>query len=76
MASCWLVTRLTKHGAKRYRVEYRLGGRQAPTRYAGSFKTKREADERKRWISGELAAKRVPDLRFVAAEKAPTLADA
>jgi integrase len=41
---------------------YRLGGREAPTRYGGSFPTKREADERKRWISGELAARHVPEL--------------
>jgi integrase len=62
VASCWLVTRTTKHGERRYRVEYRLGGREAPTRYAGSFRTKREANLRKSWITGELAALRVPDL--------------
>jgi hypothetical protein len=28
-----------------------------------AFKTKREADERKRWIGGELAARRVPNLQ-------------
>jgi integrase len=53
---------------QRYRVEFRLDGREAPTRYDGSFKTKREADARRRWISGELAAKRIPDLSFVAVE--------
>jgi integrase len=68
MASVWITTRTTASGGKRYRCEFRLGGREAPTRYGGSFKTKREADERRRWISGELAAKRVPDLRFAAAE--------
>jgi integrase len=72
MASVWLVGhtardgefigRTTKDGAKRYRVEYRLGGRESPTRYGGQFKTKREALERKAWIAGELAARRVPDL--------------
>jgi hypothetical protein len=62
VASCWLVTRTTKHGERRYRVEYRLGGREAPTRYAGSFRTKLEANLRKSWITGELAALRVPDL--------------
>lgn len=55
VASCWLVTRSTKHGERRYRVEYRLGGREAPTRYAGSFRTKRDANLRKSWITGELA---------------------
>ena len=57
MASSWITSRTTAGGAKRYRVEWRAGGREAPTRYGGSFKTKREADERKRWISGELAAR-------------------
>ena len=77
MASVWLVTRTTGSGAKRFRVEYRLGGRQAPTRYGGSFKSKREADERKRWINGELAARRVPDLTSLETEsKSPTLTQA
>src|SRR4051794_32822847 len=64
MASCWNTKRKTKQGAQRYRVEYRAGGREAPTRYGGSFSTQREALERKSWISGELAARRVPDLRW------------
>jgi integrase len=76
MASAWLTTRTTANGAKRYRVEYRLGGREAATKYGGSFPTKREADERKRWISGELAAKRVPEIRFSEPERAPTLLEA
>ena len=62
VASTWTIRRAAKDGSPRYRVEFRLGGREAPTRYGGSFKTKREADERKRWIAGELAARRVPDL--------------
>jgi integrase len=62
VASAWITPRITSGGAKRYRVEFRLGGREAPTRYGGSFPTKREALERKAWIAGELAAKRVPDL--------------
>jgi integrase len=68
MASVWITPRTTAAGGKRYRREYRLGGREAPTQYGGSFKTRREADERKRWIAGELAAKRVPDLSFAGAE--------
>jgi hypothetical protein len=77
MASSWITTRTTKNGARRFRVEFRLGGREAPTRYGGSFKTKREADERRRWIDGELAARRVPDLRsFASAAAAPTVAEA
>jgi hypothetical protein len=73
MASAWLTTRTTGSGAKRFRVEFRLGGRVAPTRYGGSFKTKREADERKRWISGELAAKRVPEIHSAAESNAVTI---
>jgi len=73
MASTWITTRTTSSSARRFRVEYRLGGREAPTRYAGSFKTKREALERKAWIAGELAARRVPDLAWREAT-APTFA--
>jgi hypothetical protein len=73
MASAWITRRVTKDGATRYRVEFRVGGRESATRYGGSFKTKREADERKRWISGELAARRVPDLEFAGAVETITL---
>jgi integrase len=62
MASTWVRTRPTRAGQPRYRVEYRLGGRATPVRYGGSFKRKTDADQRKRWIMGELAARRVPDL--------------
>jgi integrase len=75
VASVWLVVRKTKDGSKRYRCEFRCGGREAPTQYGGSFKTRREAGERKRWVAGELAARRVPDLGSLeAATRAPTLA--
>ena len=75
MASCWIVTRPTKDGGRRYRVLYRLGGRETTPRYAGSFKTKAEALARRKWIDGEFAALRVPDIRILAAEpvRAPTL---
>jgi hypothetical protein len=77
MASSWVVRRETKSGTKRYRVEYRLGGRESATTYGGSFKTKREADERRRWIDGELAARRAPDLRSLEQERrVPVLAEA
>jgi integrase len=74
MASAWILTRLTKAGDKRYRVEFRCGGRESATRYGGSFKTRRLALERKAWIAGELAAKRVPNVRALAepAAVAPT----
>jgi integrase len=51
-------------GSKRYRVLYRLGGHEDSPRYGGSFKTRREAMIRKNWISGELAAVRVPNLKL------------
>jgi integrase len=73
VASSWIVKRTTSAGERRYRVEYRLGGREAPTCYGGSFKTLREANDRKRWIAGELAAKRAPDLAFVATATTLTL---
>jgi integrase len=66
MASVWLTTRTTRAGEKRYRCEFRTGGREAPILYAGSFLTRREALERKKWVAGELAARRVPDLCFAA----------
>jgi integrase len=69
MASVWIRTRTTKDGSKRYRVEYRFGGRESRIRYGGSFATKREATIRAGWIAGELAAQRVPDLG-VPAERA------
>ena len=77
MPSSWIVTRPTTGGDKRYRVEYRLGGRESATRYGGSFKTKREADERRRWIDGELAGRRLPELRSLEVGRAaPTLVQA
>ena len=68
-------TRRTKDGSKRYRVLYRLGGRESTERYGGSFVTRKLALTRKAWIIGELAAQRVPDLRLLAQEAptAPTL---
>jgi hypothetical protein len=78
MPSSWIVSRQTRAGGRRYRVEYRLGGRESATRYGGFFKTSREAKERKAWIAGELAARRVPDLRSleVGRQQAPTVAEA
>jgi integrase len=78
MASVWIRARPTPAGVKRYRVEYRLGGRESRVRYGGSFKTMREALARKQWIAGELAGLRVPDLRVLTAEpeRAPTLEQA
>jgi integrase len=75
--SVWIEKRRTASGGVRYRVEYRLGGRGTRSHYAGSFATRREADARRKWVGGELAALRVPDLTLVAPEQvsSPTLAE-
>jgi hypothetical protein len=61
MASTWIIKRPRKSGFS-VRVMYRLGGHETAPRYAGAFSTKREAQIRKAWVAGELAAMRVPDL--------------
>jgi integrase len=80
MPSVWVHRRAAGDGKTRYRVEYRLGGRQTKARYAGTFKTLREAKGRKAWVAGELAAMRVPDLSVLTAgattPSSPTLAEA
>lgn len=77
MASVWIRTRPTKDDGKRYRVEYRLGGRESRSHYGGSFRTMRDAKTRRDWIAGELAALRAPDLaRRRDRALPPTLADA
>ncbi len=75
MASAWVLPVTTKAGSRRFRVFYRLQRATSP-KYAGSFKTKREARARREWIATELAAMRVPDLRVLRqpeAKKAPSL---
>jgi integrase len=66
MSSTWITRRATTDGSTRYRVEYRVGGRESKTRYGGSFQTMREAKTRRDYVAGELAAMRVPDLRLSA----------
>lgn len=73
MASVWIRKRAVESG-DRFRVEFRLGGRESRARYGGSFTTKREAVARKAWIAVELAAMRVPSLVMLAAPvTSPTL---
>jgi len=76
--SAWVTRRATSSGEPRYRVLFRVGGRESTSRYAGSFGTKREALARKAWVLGELAAMRVPDLTLLRKEplRSPTLATA
>jgi integrase len=64
MSSAWVEKRKTARGKIRYRVEFRLGGRESASLYAGSFATQREALARKAFVAGELAACRVPDLNL------------
>ena len=75
MPSVHIITRTTNSGAKRYFVRYRLGGRESRLLHGGVFTTLREAQERERWIGGELAALRVPDLRLAAPEPQAPLVD-
>jgi integrase len=67
MASASIV-REERNGTVRYRVLYRLGGRESKRQHGGSFPTKRLAEKRRDWIAGELANLRVPDLRLVERE--------
>jgi integrase len=78
MPSSWIVMRPTRDGSKRYLVRYRLGGRESGQRYGGSFRTRGEALDRRRWLDGELAAMRVPDLAGIKRRplRARSLADA
>jgi integrase len=59
--SPWIIKRRTLSGV-RYEVRFRLGGR-GPQLYGGRFKRREDARRRARWIAGELAAMRVPNLR-------------
>ncbi len=78
MASSWIVARTRSSGVKRFEVRYRVGGREAKPRYAGSFATRTQALARRRWVEAELAALRVPDVRRALEQPArsPTLREA
>ncbi len=75
MASSWIAKRRTeKRGRLRYRVEFRIGGADSKHLYGGTFNTKAEAQTRKKWIDGELAAMRVPKVKALSEpESEPTL---
>jgi len=77
MPSVWIAKRARKDGGTSYRVMYRAGGREAAPRYAGAFSTMREAKARRDWVTGELAAMRMPNTRLLSnPPKAPTLEEA
>ena len=69
MPSAWIERRTTRAGVSHYRVSFRTGGRESSARSGGTFKTKADAQARLRWITGELAACRVPT--FTAAPSTP-----
>jgi integrase len=89
MPSAWLEKRHRRACASRrkertarcdckptFRVKYRLGGAESVPRAAGTLRTKRDANSRKAWVLGELAAMRVPDVTVLDAPKlAPALRD-
>ena len=57
-----------------WRVKYRIGCRESSIKFGGSFRTQAEARARQRWIGGELASVRTPDLQVLAAvPDSPTL---
>jgi integrase len=63
-------------GERRYLVRWRTGGRSSRLRHGGSFRTRREAEARLRYLRDELAAGRVPDRNpGAAAEADPRLID-
>jgi hypothetical protein len=68
MPSTWIARLPRKSGGVSFRVFFRVGGRESVPRHGGSFRTQREALLRKRWIDGEFASLRVPDLRLLAPE--------
>lgn len=61
MSPVYIKTWVGKHG-KRYRVYWRPGGRAFKERYAGSFKTLKEARARRDFVAGELANGRDPQV--------------
>jgi integrase len=65
MSCAFIITRPTSTGARRYVVKYKLGGREATAKTAGTFKTRREAEARREWVLLEMAAMRVPDVRVL-----------
>jgi integrase len=76
MASAWVRRVELPSGTVRWRVVYRLGGREAPRLYGGSFATAREARARRDLLAGKLAAHEVPDLRTLENTASRTLSEA
>jgi len=75
MPSSWIIRRESSSGP-RYLVRFRVGGRESEQRYGGSFRRQEDARARKRYIDGELAALRVPNLNVAAESTGTTLSQA
>jgi len=71
MASAFIV-REQRGATVRFRVRYRLGGRDTAFLSGGSFTTLREARARRDWIAGEMAVMRVPRIASIADRAAPS----
>lgn len=68
--TAYIKTRDGKSG-RRYLVYFRRGGRMFREEYAGSFRTKKEAQTRRDLVAGELAAGRNPALLLASLREPP-----
>jgi hypothetical protein len=75
VAGVWIEKKRTTAGEGRYRVAFRIGGRESKKRNGGSFRRKQDAYNRAAWIRVELGFGRIPDLTFCVAD-ALTFAEA
>ena len=67
MPTVWIEKRVMQGGGKiKHRVKFTLGGRDSRPQHGGQFERRRDAEARKRWVAGELAAMRVPDFALLA----------
>lgn len=64
--SAYITAYITRTGKRRYRVEWRFGGRASKKQHGGSFTTERDARVRRDAIRSELAAGRDPRLTILA----------
>lgn len=71
MSSVTITTRRRTRSTS-YVVRYRLGGRSWPVQHAGSFRTQREARQRRDLIAAEIAAGRNPALLLRAFVETPS----
>jgi integrase len=75
VASCWIESKRTAAGERRWRVVFRLGGRESPKLNGGTFGLQRDARTREGFILGEIAAGRIPDIAFDPTPTSKTFAE-